>query len=299
MVQAFLPGIAMCFILFFPESPRWLIAHNRRDEALQVFAKYHGDGDVNAPIVQLQYREVIEQMEMYKNENPWWDFRELFNTKAARYRIAVVIAMAFFGQWSGNNVVSYFMVGPTSRSAVPALTQGEQPQMVKQAGITNPNTQLLINAINPIFSMLGAIYGATLLDKLGRRKTLLGGLGGGLFAYVLLTAFTASSKTHKDLSYGVIVSIYLFGISFAWGKSALFQSACGLPTANNKFFLRMDSTPDPLRGRVPRKPHPSKGLRPQLPLPEHCVGHQHIRDFSWHSRDWLEVVPCLHRLDLY
>jgi MFS family permease len=109
LVQCFLPGITMLFVLS-PESPRWLIAHGRREEALHIFAKYHGDGDINTPIVQLQYREVIEQMELYRNENPWWDFRELYNTKAARYRIAMVICMAFFGQWSGNNVVSYFMV---------------------------------------------------------------------------------------------------------------------------------------------------------------------------------------------
>jgi len=48
--------------------------------------------------------------------------------------------------------------------------------MIKQAGITDPSKQFLINAINPIFSMLGAIYGASLLDTLGRRKMLLGGL---------------------------------------------------------------------------------------------------------------------------
>ena len=91
--------------------------------------------------------------------------------------------------------------------------------MIKQAGITSSSPQLLINAINPIFSMLGAIYGASLLDKLGRRKMLLGGLGGGLIAYILLTAFTASSMKHKNYSYGVIVSIYIFGICFAWGES--------------------------------------------------------------------------------
>lgn len=112
--------------------------------------------------------------------------------------------MSFFGQWSGNNVVSYFM-----------------PQMIIQAGIKSPDKQLLINAINPIFSMLGAIYGATLLDKLGRRTMLLWGLAGGLAAYIMLTAFTAQSEYHPSLSYGVIVSIYLFGIIFAWGFTPL------------------------------------------------------------------------------
>lgn len=82
-------------------------------------------------------------------------------------------------------------------------------------GITDTNKQLLINAINPIFSMIAAIYGATLLDKIGRRKMLMGGLAGGLAAYVLLTAFTASSESNPNLAYGTIVSIYLFGIFFA------------------------------------------------------------------------------------
>ena len=194
----------MCCILFFPESPRWLIAHDRHEEARAVFAKYHADGDINAPIVRLQIDEIIEQMSLYRDENPWWDFRELYNTRAARYRLAMVIAMAFYGQWSGNNVVSYFM-----------------PQMFKQAGITSPNTQLLLTAINPIFSMMGAIYGASLLDRLGRRTMLLGGLTGGLFAYCLLTAFTAESSNQPSLGYGVIVAIYIFGIFFAWGWTPL------------------------------------------------------------------------------
>lgn len=69
--------------------------------------------------------------------------------------------------------------------------------------------------------MLAAIYGATLLDRLGRRKMLMGGLVGGLFCYVLLTAFTATARPDNNLAYGTIVSIYLFGIFFAWGWTPL------------------------------------------------------------------------------
>lgn len=96
--------------------------------------------------------------------------------------------------------------------------------MIIQAGITDTNKQLLINAINPIFSMLGAVYGASLLDKLGRRTMMIAGLTGGLFSYCLLTAFTAETTKAgqgSSLAYGVIVSIYLFGICFAWGFTPL------------------------------------------------------------------------------
>jgi MFS family permease len=105
---------------------------------------------------------------------------------------------------SGNNVISYFM-----------------PKMIEAAGIESSSTQLLINAINPIFSLIAAVYGATLLDKLGRRVMLMAGLVGALGSYVLLTAFTASSEANPNMAYGTIVSIYLFGIFFAWGWTPL------------------------------------------------------------------------------
>lgn len=76
---------------------------DRREEAVAVMAKYHGDGDENSPLVTLQLHEIQADMSVTRNDNPWWDFRELGNTPAARYRLYMVIAMAFFGQWSGNN----------------------------------------------------------------------------------------------------------------------------------------------------------------------------------------------------
>jgi len=204
LVQCVIPAVVMSLVMFFPETPRWLIAKDRREEAIAVMAKYHGDGNPNDPIVQLQLREITEDMAVTRNDNPWWDFRELGNTAAARYRLYMVILMSFFGQWSGNNVISYFM-----------------PQMVKTAGITNSSTALLLNAINPIFSLIAAIYGATLLDKLGRRTMLIAGLIGALGAYIMLTAFTASAPSNPNLAYGTIASIYLFGIFFSWGWTPL------------------------------------------------------------------------------
>ena len=106
IAQAALPAIVMVLVLFFPESPRWLMSKDRADEALDVLAEYHGDGDRNAPIVQLQYREILEDREVNPSDDRWWDFRELFRDSQARYRTWMVVGMSFIGQWSGNNVVS-------------------------------------------------------------------------------------------------------------------------------------------------------------------------------------------------
>lgn len=104
IVQAGMPAIVMCLIMFFPESPRWLIAHDRCEEALAILAKYHGEGDANSAIPQLQYHEIVEDNNLTRNENPWWDFRELVHTRAARYRLAMVIGMAFIGQCESSHL---------------------------------------------------------------------------------------------------------------------------------------------------------------------------------------------------
>lgn len=204
ITQAVMPSIVMVMILFFPESPRWLMAKDRTEDALAVLAKYHGDGDQNAPIVQLQYREILEDRTNNPSDDRWWDFRELFRNRQAVYRTIMVILMSFFGQWSGNNVISYFM-----------------PQMIIQAGIKNTNTQLLLNAISPILTMTAAIIGTMYLDKFGRRVMMMGSLAGALVCYVFLTSFTAQVPNNSNLSYGVIASIYLYGVSFGAGMTPL------------------------------------------------------------------------------
>lgn len=110
VMQAAMPAIVMSLVLFLPESPRWLISKDRTEEALKVLTKYHGEGDVNAPIVQLQYREILEDRARDESDNRWWDFRELVRDRQSRYRTYLVVCISFFAQWSGNNVVSYFMV---------------------------------------------------------------------------------------------------------------------------------------------------------------------------------------------
>ncbi|QSZ31003.1 hypothetical protein DSL72_000564, partial [Monilinia vaccinii-corymbosi] len=89
------------------QSPRWLIANDRHEEALDIVTKYHGEGDRNSPLVQLELREMMEEISKTGADKRWWDFRELFESKEVRYRTMLTCAVALFGQWTGNGMFVY------------------------------------------------------------------------------------------------------------------------------------------------------------------------------------------------
>ncbi len=49
-------------LFFLPYSPRWLASKDRWEEALQVLADLHGNGDTLAPLVQAEYAEIKEAL---------------------------------------------------------------------------------------------------------------------------------------------------------------------------------------------------------------------------------------------
>lgn len=59
---------------------------------------YHGEGNRKSPIVLLTYKEMLEEIVISGSDKRWWDYSELFNTTAARWRMLCVFSMAFISQ---------------------------------------------------------------------------------------------------------------------------------------------------------------------------------------------------------
>ena len=63
------PGAILFVGMFFlPRSPRWLAGKDRWEEALQVLANLHGNGDVNHPKVLAEYHEIEEALRFEREE---------------------------------------------------------------------------------------------------------------------------------------------------------------------------------------------------------------------------------------
>lgn len=223
-LQMVFAGVVLMCSPFLPETPRWLIANDRHEEALNTMAKYHGEGSRDSPIVQLEYKEMVEDISVTGSDKRWWDYSELFNSREQRYRTMLVVSMAFFGQWSGNGPVSYYY-----------------PTMLQGAGITSNHRRLLLNGMQNVVSFGGAIFGAIYTDKWGRRPQLLVSTAICIGIFCIVIALVATNVVNgpdgkprvddtgtpmiknSGQALAVIAFIFIFGFVFSAGYTPLQQ----------------------------------------------------------------------------
>jgi nitrate/nitrite transporter NarK len=207
-LQMACPGIVAAVVLFFPESPRWLIGKDRHEEARAFIVKYHANGDPDHPIVALEMNEMIDSLraEPITNWRNFFDLSVLVKTRARRYRLMLNMTFAWFGQFSGNNVVSYYL-----------------PSLAKNVGITDTDTLLLLNIMYALEGYIFSSLGARMHDVIGRRKMLLGSTAGLILA-LSITAGTAAGYVNtgsKTSSTASIAFIFIFGAIFAFAFTSM------------------------------------------------------------------------------
>jgi len=195
-----IPAVLQVVLIWFaPESPRWLISKGKEAQALKTLAYYHADGNEEDPLVKYEFEEIRASIELDRTvaSNVGWS--ALWKTKGNRKRMRIIIALAFFSQWSGNGLVSYYLT-----------------KVFDTIGITNPTTQLLINGILQIWNLFWALGAAFLSDKLGRRFLFLTSSCGMLLFFTLQTICSARFAIAGDQSsaHAVIAFIFLFYASY-------------------------------------------------------------------------------------
>ncbi|KAJ4258978.1 hypothetical protein NW762_008066 [Fusarium torreyae] len=218
-LQAGFPLIQIIFFWQVPESPRWLVAQERTQEASEILRKYHDPSTANSPLVSLELAEIIETIHKEKTaETTGWS--ALVSTPGNRKRTFIAVCTGLMAQWNGIGVVSYYLT-----------------LVLDTVGITDTFDQTLINGLLQIFNFAAALSAAFLVDRLGRRTLFLWSGIGMLVSYIVWTACSAVNTETGSKSAGIVVVVclftYFFHYDIAW-TPLLF----GYPTEIFPYSLR-------------------------------------------------------------
>ncbi|KAJ3575377.1 hypothetical protein NP233_g1138 [Leucocoprinus birnbaumii] len=191
-----LPSVIQVVLIWFvPESPRWLVSKGREEQALKTLAYYHANGNTEDPLVEFEFEEIKAAIAFDRDVASNVGWMALVKTPGNRRRMRIIIALAFFSQWSGNGLISYYL-----------------NKVFDAIGITDPTTQLLINGILNIFNFFVAIIAGLLCDRVGRRKLFLTSTVGMIVFWTLQTVcFALNSKYgNQQAAHAFIAFIFLY-----------------------------------------------------------------------------------------
>lgn len=144
MIPAIILSIGM---LVFPESPRWLIDHGRNEEALEILADLHGKGDRNNELVQLEFAEIVDQVE-YERKEGAKSYLDLFKPGIFR-RVTLGASLQMWSQLSGMNIMmcASLRFMPAARADLPSGTTSStssraqvSPVAAATSSLTRSNT---------------------------------------------------------------------------------------------------------------------------------------------------------------
>jgi hypothetical protein len=212
-LQVMPPFFIFIGALLIPESPRWLTMKGKKEKAAAILAKYHGGGDMQHPMVQLELREFEQNIELQKASGVW-NYWALIDTHNARWRFGMMACMSVFAQMAGNSVLTYYL-----------------PSMYTLVGIKTTEKRLLLTFMNSIVSCAGAVAGSATNDRIGRRTKLwvgsivLAGLFGGV------TGFSShfegkATNVSSVFSNGGVAFIFLFGCAYSFVYTPLTATYC-------------------------------------------------------------------------
>jgi SP family sugar:H+ symporter-like MFS transporter len=200
-MQTIPASVFLLTLLFIPESPRYLVARGRYDEAARVLSRLFGAATAEAKTLEIRGSIAADHIPRLS------DLRER-STGRIRPIVWVGIGLATFQQLVGINVVFYY--GAVLWQAV---------------GFSEADS-LKINILSGTLSIAACLVAIFLIDRIGRKPLLLiGSIGMSLTLGVLTIAFATGDLTNSTLHLAPTVgrlalisaNLYVIFFNLSWG----------------------------------------------------------------------------------
>lgn len=142
---------------FLPRSPRWLAKVGRNEEAIEILARCQAKGNVDDPLVQAEWNEIITTLEIERAAEP--GIKKFFKNGMWKRTLAG-FSVQSWQQLSGANVMTYYVV-----------------YVFQMAGLTG-NINLTSSGIQYALFIVFTFIMLLFIDKMSRRHVLIyGALG--------------------------------------------------------------------------------------------------------------------------
>ncbi|KAI1809515.1 general substrate transporter [Poronia punctata] len=213
LIPSLIFGIGLPFL---PESPRWLTEHNHHPEALRSLYWLREEIYTNEQIHHELSR--IRQDVRSRASSSCWTM--LFTDRSLFNRLWRAALLQFMAQMSGAAAMKYYL-----------------PTLLEKVGLSN-RIALLAGGIESTLKIAMTIIETLLIDRLGRRITLVSGtlaMGIALLINGILGNIIPPNSTNHaaagDITSVIFIFIYALGYSMSFGPSAWVYGSEIFPTS--------------------------------------------------------------------
>lgn len=185
-----IPSILLAIgMIFLPDTPRWLVFAGKDDEARKIIAKIESEDKAE------QELNIIKNSIKEESGSSYLDLLK----PSLKPALIIGIGLMFFQQMTGINTIIYYA-----------------PTIFKMAGFVSETAAIAATVSVGIVNVLLTVVSMFLIDRLGRKPLLYGGLVGMTAGLMLLgLAFQFADQLGSSLKWISIGSLELYIASFA------------------------------------------------------------------------------------
>ncbi|OCL05099.1 general substrate transporter [Glonium stellatum] len=195
LLQATPSLLQITFIFLIPESPRFLVSKDRREEAFAILVKYHGEGNAGSEIVKAEMAQIEStiKLELETTNRSWF---EMVKPPGMRRRVIIASFLGLFTQWSGNTLVSYYL-----------------NDLLVLIGYTDPNFKGKLNIGLNCWNLVNGVTAALVVRRFPRRVMYMTCAISLLCVYIGWTISMQQFLTHHGRVAAKLAIFFMFAYS--------------------------------------------------------------------------------------